>query len=395
MKTRHCEEFWRYKMLELTKEQRDIKRAAREFAEKEFKDIARELDEKEQYDDRLRKKAAALGFIGVFIEEEYGGQGLGNLEQCLIIEEFARIDGGIAQSMVGAYFGTKLIQLFGTEEQKQKYLPPVCAGQVLGGMAATEPDAGSDVAAITTTAIKDGDEYVISGNKMFITNANFADFLIVLCVTDPEKPRKHDRLSMIIVETDRPGYEANKLHGKLSIRFSDTGEVALKEVRVPLGNLLGTEGKGFYHLMDFFNHARLDGGGALGIGTAQGALEKAIRHVKKRKAFGSPLAGHQIVQQKIAEMATLLEAGRSLLYRAAIKVDNGEIDPALIAMAKWYACEIAVKVADEAIQLHGGYGILKEYDVEHYWRDAKVFEIFEGTKEVEKILIAKQLLKGC
>jgi alkylation response protein AidB-like acyl-CoA dehydrogenase len=382
-------------MFELTKEQKDIKKAAREFAEKEFKDVARELDEKEQYDDRLRKKAAALGFIGVFIDEEYGGQGLGDFEQCLIIEEFARIDGGIAQSMVGAYFGTKLIQLFGTEEQKQKYLPPVCAGQMLGGMASTEPDAGSDVAAISTTAIKDGDEYVISGNKMFITNANYADYLIVLCVTDPEKPRKHDRLSTIIVETNRPGYEANKLHGKLSIRFSDTGEVAFKEVRVPRENLLGTEGKGFYQLMDFFNYARLDGGGALAVGTAQGAFEKALRHVKKRKAFGSALAGHQIVQAKIAEMATLLEAGRSLLYRAAIKLDKGEIDPALIAMAKWYTCEIAVKVADEAIQLHGGYGILKEYDVEHYWRDAKVFEIFEGTKEVEKILIAKQLLKSC
>lgn len=380
-------------MFELTKEQTDIKKAAREFAEKEFKDIARELDEKEEYDDSIRKKAAELGFIGVFIDEEYGGAGLGNLEQCLIIEEFARIDGGIAQSMVGAYFGLKLIQMFGTEEQKRKYLPPVCAGRLLGGMASTEPDAGSDVTAITTTAIKDGDEYVISGNKMFITNADFADFLIVLCVTDQEKPRKHERLSTIIVETDRPGYEANKLHGKLSIRYSNTGEVAFKDVRVPRENLVGEEGRGFYQLMEFFNHARLDGGGALAIGTAQGALEKAIKHVKQRKAFGHPLSENQIVQQKIAEMATLLEAGRSLLYRAAIKVDKGEIDPALIAMAKWYACEIAVKVADEAIQLHGGYGILKEYDVEHYWRDAKVFEIFEGTKEIEKILIAKQLFK--
>jgi alkylation response protein AidB-like acyl-CoA dehydrogenase len=380
-------------MFELTKEQQDIRKAAREFAEKEFKDVARELDEREEYDDNLRKKAAELGFIGVFIDEEYGGQGLGNLEQCLIIEEFARIDGGIAQSMVGAYFGANLIRLFGTEEQKQKYLPAVCAGHLLGGMASTEPDAGSDVAAITTTAIKDGDDYIITGNKMFITNATNAYFLIVLCVTGPHNPRKHDRLSTIIVETNKPGYEANKLHGKLSIRCSNTGEVAFKEVRVPQTNLVGTEGKGFYQLMEFFNHARLDGGAALGIGTAQGAFEKALRHVKKRRAFGGPLSGHQIVQQKIAEMATLLEAARSLLYRAAIKADNGEIDPALIAMAKWYACEIAVKVADEAIQLHGGYGILKEYDVEHYWRDAKVFEIFEGTKEVEKILIAKQLFK--
>ncbi len=379
-------------MFELTPEQRDIKQAAREFAEKEFKEIARELDEKEQFDERLWKKAAELGFIGVFIDEAHGGAGLGHFEQCLIIEEFARLDTGIAQCMVASYFGTQLIKLFGTEEQKQKYLPPVCAGQWRAGMASTEPDAGSDVASITTTAIKDGDEYVISGNKMFITNANVGDFLVVLCVTDPKNPRKHDRLSTIIVETDRPGYEANKLHGKLSIRCSDTGEVAFKEVRVPRKNLVGTEGKGFSQLMDFFNRARLDGGGALAIGTAQGALEKAISHVKKRKAFGGTLAGLQIVQAKIAEMATLLEAGRSLLYRAAIGVDRGEVDPALIAMAKWYTCEMAVKVADEAIQLHGGYGILKEYDVEHYWRDAKVLEIFEGTKEVEKVLIGKKIL---
>lgn len=380
-------------MFELTAEQRNIKQAAREFAEKEFRDVARELDEKEQFDDKLWKKAAELGFVGVFIDEEYGGAGLGHFEQCLIIEEFARIDGGIAQSMVATYFGSQLIQLFGTEEQKQKYLPPICEGQMRSGMASTEPDAGSDVAAINTTALKDGDEYVISGNKMFVTNANHADFLIVLCVTDPEKPRKHDRLSTIIVETDRPGYEANKLHGKLSIRCSDTGEVALKDVRVPIKNLVGTQGKGFYHLMDFFNRARLDGGGALAVGTAQGALEKAMKHVKQRKDFGGPLSHLQIVQAKIAEMATFLEAGRSLLYRAALKVDNGEIDPALIAMAKWYTCEVAVKVADEAIQLHGVYGILQEYDVEHYWRDAKVLEIFEGTKEIEKIIIARRLLK--
>ncbi|HVN96411.1 MAG TPA: acyl-CoA dehydrogenase family protein [Syntrophorhabdaceae bacterium] len=379
-------------MFELTPEQRDIKRAAREFAEKEFEEKGRELDDKEEFDDALWKKAAELGFIGVFIDEAYGGAGLGHFEQCLIIEEFARVDTAIAQCMVACYFGTQLIRLFGTEEQKKKYLPPVCQGKWRAGMASTEPDAGSDVASITTTAVKDGDEYVISGNKMFITNANLADFLVVLAVTDPKNPKKHDRLSTIIVETNRPGYEANKLHGKLSIRCSNTGEVALKEVRVPRENLVGKEGKGFSQLMDFFNRARLDGGGALAVGTAEGALEKAMAHVKKRKAFGGRLAGLQLVQAKIAEMATLLEAGRSLLYRAALGVDRGEIDPALIAMAKWYTCEIAVKVADEAIQLHGGYGILKEYGVEHYWRDAKVLEIFEGTKEVEKVLIGKKLL---
>jgi alkylation response protein AidB-like acyl-CoA dehydrogenase len=379
-------------MFQLTPEQKDIRQAAREFAEKEFTDIARDLDDNERFDDRLWKKTAENGFLGVFIPEEYGGAGLGHFEQCLIIEEFARVDGGIAQSMVASYFGTQMIKLFGTEAQKQKYLPPVCNGTWRAGMASTEPDAGSDVAAIATTAVKDGADYVINGTKMFITNANIAHYLVVLCLTDPKNPKAHNRMSTIIVETDSPGYEASKLHGKLSIRCSDTGEVAFKDLRAPEGNLIGREGKGFYQLMEFFNRARLDGGGALAVGTAQGALEKAIGHVKRRKAFGAPLASLQVVQAKIAEMATLLEAGRSLLYRAALSVDAGEIDPALVAMAKWYTCEIAVKVADEAIQLHGGYGILKEYGVEHYWRDAKVFEIFEGTKEVEKVLIGKKLL---
>jgi alkylation response protein AidB-like acyl-CoA dehydrogenase len=379
-------------MFELTAEQRDIKQAAREFAEKEFRDVARELDDNERFDDRIWKKAAGNGFLGVFIPEEYGGAGLGCFEQCLILEEFARVDGGIAHAMSASYFGTQMITLFGNEEQKAKYLPPVCSGQWRSGMASTEPDAGSDVAAITTTAVRNGDDYVITGNKMFITNANIGDFLVVICVTDPGNPKKHDRLSTIIVETDRPGYEANKLHGKLSIRCSDTGEVAFKEVRVPKENLVGKEGRGFYQLMEFFNRARLEGGCALAVGTAQGALEKAIGHVKKRKAFGGPLAALQLVQAKIAEMATMVEAGRSLFYRAVRAVDRGEVDPALIAMAKWYTCEVAVKVSDEAIQLHGGYGILKEYDVEHFWRDAKVFEIYEGTKEVEKVLIGRKLL---
>jgi alkylation response protein AidB-like acyl-CoA dehydrogenase len=378
-------------MAELTAEQRDIRKAAREFAEGEFSEVARALDENETFDDGLWKKAAELGFLGAALEEENGGGGLGILEQCLIMEEFARVDGGIAQTLNAAYFGSQLIDLIGTKEQKGTYLPPLCKGEARMGVAVTEPDAGSDVASVTTSAVKDGDDYVITGNKMFISNATIGDFLIVLCVTNPEASVKHQRLSTIIVETNRPGYEANKLKGKLSIRCSDTGEITFKDVRVPQSNLLGEEGKGFYNIMELFNRTRLEIG-ALALGTAQGALDKTIMHVRQRRQFGNPLAAFQIVQAKIADMATLTEAARSLLYRAASQVDDGEVDPAIIAMAKWYACEIAVKVSDEAIQLHGGYGILQEYDVEHYWRDAKVMEIFEGTKEIEKILIARRLL---
>ena len=376
---------------ELSKEQIDIQKAAREFAEGEFAEIARDLDARETFDDNLWKKAAELGFLAVFVDEKYGGLGMGYMDQCLINEEFARVDLGIAHSLESTFFGTQLIQAVGSEEQKQKYLPAICSGQIRMGMAITEPDAGSDVASITTEAIKDGDEYVITGNKIFITNCTRADFLIVLCVTNPDAPRKHDSMSTIIVETNREGYEANPYHGKLSLRVSDTGEVALKGVRVPEENLVGEEGRGFKNMMEFFNRTRVQVA-AFGVGTAQGALDKAIKHVRQRQQFGQPLASFQMVQGKIADMVTMTEAARSLCYRAASKLDTGNPDPSLSSMAKWYCAEIAVKVADEAIQLHGGYGILEEYDVAHYWRNAKVLEIFEGSKEIEKVVIAKKTI---
>lgn len=378
-------------MFELTREQRQIQKAARKFAEGEFREVARELDAKETFDDRIWKKAADLGFLAVFIDEKYGGPGMGYLEQCLIMEEFARVDMGITHALDSTFFGTQLINLVGTEEQKQKYLPAICRGELRMGMAITEPDAGSDVARVRTEAVKENGEYVINGNKIFITNCTLADFLVVLCCTDTNGSRNHDRLSAIIVETDREGYEARPFHGKLSLRASNTGEVAFKGVRVPETNLLGKEGKGFYNIMEFFNRTRVQVA-AFGVGTAQGALDKAIGHVRQREQFGNPLASLQLVQGKIADMATMTEAARSICYRAASKLDSGAPDPALSSMAKWYCSEVAVKVADDAIQLHGGYGILEEYDVAHYWRNAKVLEIFEGSKEVEKVVIAKKIL---
>jgi alkylation response protein AidB-like acyl-CoA dehydrogenase len=375
----------------LTKEQIDIQKAAREFAEGELRPVARDLDAREAFDDRLWKKAAQLGFLAVFVDEKYGGLGLGYLEQCLIVEEFARVDLGIAHALESTFFGSQLIQLAGNEKQKERYLPSLCRGETRMGVAITEPDAGSDVTSVTTEATKDGGGYVINGNKIFITNATLADFLIVLCVTNPDHPKKHERFSTILVETNRAGYEANVLHGKLSLRPSNTGEVAFKGVRVPLDNLLGKEGKGFYNIMEFFNRTRVQVA-ALGVGTAQGALDKAVAHVRRREQFGNPLGAFQLVQGKIAEMVTMTEASRSICYRAASKLDSGSPDPALSSMAKWYCAEVAVKVADEAIQLHGGYGILEEYDVAHYWRNAKVLEIFEGSKEIEKVLIGRKIL---
>ncbi|HPU29527.1 MAG TPA: acyl-CoA dehydrogenase family protein, partial [Syntrophorhabdaceae bacterium] len=286
-------------MFELTPEQKDIKQAVREFAEGEFREVARMLDENGAFDESLWKKAAELGLLGVFVEEKYGGAGLGYLEHSIICEELARVDCGIAHSITSTFFGTQLISLIGSEEQKKKYLTPVCKGEAKMGVAITEPDAGSDVASIKTTAKKVGDEYVISGNKTFITNANRADFLIVLCITNPDAKKKHERFSTLIVETNRPGYEANKIKNKLSIRCSDTGEVTFKDVTVPKENLLGEEGKGFYNIMEFLNRSRLEAAG-FGVGTAQGALEKAMDHVKKRKQFGVPLADSPVVQTKIA-----------------------------------------------------------------------------------------------
>ncbi|MBN2032193.1 MAG: acyl-CoA/acyl-ACP dehydrogenase [Deltaproteobacteria bacterium] len=375
----------------LSKEQIDIQKAAREFAEKEFRPVARELDAEEKFDDRLWKGAAELGFLAVFVSENYGGLGLGYLDQCLILEEFARVDLGVTHAVESAFFGSQLIQLVGTEEQKKKYLPALCAGEMRMGVAITEADAGSDVSSVSTTAAKDGDDYIINGNKIFITNCTLADFLIVLCVTNPDHPKRHERFSTLIVETDRPGYEANPFHGKLSLRISNTGEVAFKDVRIPRANLLGEEGRGFRNIMEFFNRTRVQVA-ALGVGTAQGALDKAVAHARRREQFGSPLASFQMIQGKIAEMATMTEAARSICYRAASKLDSGTPDPALSSMAKWYCAEVAVKVADEAIQVHGGYGILEEYDVAHYWRNAKVLEIFEGSKEIEKIIIGRKLL---
>jgi alkylation response protein AidB-like acyl-CoA dehydrogenase len=226
---------------------------------------------------------------------------------------------------------------------------------------------------------------------VFITNCKSADFLIVLCLTDPTNPKRHRRSSTILVETDRAGYQGTPYHGKLSLRASETGDSTFRNVRVPRKNLIGEEGRGFYQIMELFNRSRVQVA-ALGVGTAQGALDKAIAHVRKREQFGKTLASLQLVQGKLAEMATKTEAARSLCYRAAAELDDSTADPALSSMAKWYCAEVAVQVADEAIQLHGGYGILEEYDVAHYWRNAKVLEIFEGSKDVEKVIIAKKLV---
>jgi len=376
---------------DLTDEQRDIIKAAREFAEKEFPDIAQDCDRNEEFPKHLWKKACDLGFVGVFIPETYGGAGLGYLEHCLINEEFWRIDPGIAGAILSATFGSEMILLFGTEEQKKKWLPPLVQAKAITGAAITEPDAGSDVSSVSTNAVLQGDEYVINGTKMFITNGTIANFLQVLCITEPHAKSRHDRFSVITVETDRKGFEATKLKNKLGIRASDTAEISFSDVRVPKENLIGHPGRGFQQFMVFFDHTRLHIC-AQAVGLAQGAMEQAIKHVRERRQFGKPLASFQATQFKVAEMATRIEAGRILYQKAAWLLDHGRVQPHLISMAKYFTGETAVKVADEALQLHGGYGFIGDYNIERFYRDAKIVEIYEGTKEIEKIIIARALL---
>lgn len=375
----------------LSKEQRDVVKAARKFAMGEFPDRALEFDREENFDPELWRKACELGFVGVFIDDSYGGAGMGFLEHSLISEEFWAVDPGIGQAILSTTFGAELLLLFGSEEQKQSVLPELVAGKAILGTAITEPNAGSDVTGATTGAVRDGEEWVLNGSKMFITNGTLAKHVLVFCQTDPENPARHARHSFILVPTDTPGFKAEKIHGKMGIRASDTAEIALQNVRVPLTNLVGKEGDGFHQLMAFFNRTRPHVC-AQAVGLARAALEESIRHVKERRAFGSPLASFQVTQFKIAEMATRIRAARNLYYEAALSVDQGKVDHALIAMAKWYSGETAVRCADEAVQMHGGYGFIDEYKVNRLYRAAKVLEIYEGTKEMEKTIIARSLL---
>ncbi|MBW1729341.1 MAG: acyl-CoA/acyl-ACP dehydrogenase [Deltaproteobacteria bacterium] len=375
----------------LSKEQRDIVRAAREFAQGEFPDRAAEFDRNETFDLELWKTACELGFVGVFIDEKYGGAGLGFLEHCLITEEFWAVEPGIGQAILSTTFGSELLSLFGSEEQKQEVLPQLVSGQAIMATGITEPDAGSDVTQATTTAVKDGDSWVINGAKMFTTNGNLAKYVLLFCLTDPDNPSRHERHSFILVPTDTPGYESTKIYGKMGIRASDTAELTLNNLQVPLSNLVGEQGRGFHQLMAFFNRTRLHIC-AQAVGLARGAMEEAIRHAKARRQFGATLASFQVTQFKIAEMATWIRAARNLYYEAAWSVDQGKIDHALIAMAKWFSAEMAVRCADEALQLHGGYGYIDEYKVQRLYRDAKILEIYEGTKEMEKTIISRTLL---
>ncbi|MDI9646379.1 MAG: acyl-CoA dehydrogenase family protein [Archaeoglobales archaeon] len=375
----------------LSPEQEDIRRAAREFAEKEFTpEIIEKCDREEIYPIDIVKKARKLGFSIVKIPEEYGGMGLTLLEECLITEEFYRVSPGIGSACMSSTFGSELIELFGTEEQKEKYLRWLTEKDGISAMASTEPEAGSDVASIKTKMVKDGDEWVINGTKTFITNGTVCDFALVLARTSEGKKR-HEGLTFAIVETKQKGVKATKIKNKLGLRASDTAELVFKDVRVGDENILGKPGEGFYQLMEFFNHTR-PRVAAQAVGIAQGAFELVLKYTKQRKQFGQPIAAFQHTQFKLAEMATRIQAARLLCWYAAWQCSIKDPKPELSSMAKWFAGETAVYVADWCVQLHGGYGYVGEYPAERYYRDAKITEIYEGTKEIQKQIIARRLI---
>ncbi|MDZ7699930.1 MAG: acyl-CoA dehydrogenase family protein [Deltaproteobacteria bacterium] len=376
---------------DLTTEQKDIQNAARDFAAGEFTDVAREYDLKETFPEAIIQKARGLGFLGLFVPEVYGGPGFGYLEHALVLEEFWRKDPGISQQLCSVTFGAEELLLYGSEAQKKTFLPPLFEGNGIMGFAITESDAGSDTASAATTAVKTDDGYVINGGKVMIGNGSVGTFLLVYCLTNPDALSKTGRHSIIIVETDRTGYDADKMEGKMGLRCSDTAMVYFNSVKVPQENLLGREGNGFIQLMHFFDHSRAYVA-AHGLGLAQGALDMAIKQAKNRRQFNRPLGAFQATQFKIAEMATKIESARTMVYKSAWLLDQGRSDTALTAMAKFHASRIAVEVVDEALQIHGGYGYFNDNDIERFYRAAKVLEIYEGTKEVEKIVIARELL---
>ena len=372
---------------ELNDELKMLKEMSYKFAQAEFTGISHECDEGEKYTVDIRRKAAENGLVGAWIPEEYGGAGAGYLGNTIITEELSKVDMGIGLNVVAATFGCESILQFGSEEQKKTYLPPVCRGEQVSAGAFTEPNAGTDVAGYRTKAVKDGNDYVISGNKMFITNGSVCDFMVAQCITNPEE-KKHNSFSLIIVRADTPGITRNKIHGKMGIRSSDTAEIAFEDVRVPRTNLVGKEGNGFRQLMHFFDTTRvMVAGQALGL--SEGCLETSIKYVKERTAFGAPLGSFQLTQMKLTEMAIKIEALRGLIYKSAWLLDQGRPDYTLDAMAKYYGGQTAVFCANYAVELHGGYGYIDEYSVQKWYRDAKILELYEGTKEAEIMTIGR------
>jgi alkylation response protein AidB-like acyl-CoA dehydrogenase len=377
----------------LSYEQESIQKAAEEFAAGEFKkEVALEHERTHTFPYEIWKKACELGFVGIHFPEQYGGQGYGVLENALVGEAFCRQDSGLGIALSNADSSSEMILRYGNEAQKERYLPLITKGEAISSGAFTEPDHGSDLTQVGTTAAKDGDEYIINGSKMFITNGPFSQFVIVLCQTNPLANPTYRGQSAILVEQGTPGFTVADVGEKMGNKMVSTGELSFSDVRVPLSNLIGQENKGFYQTMNLLDEIRIEVA-AQALGIAQGAFDRALAYVKQRKQFGKRLEEFQVTRHKLADIMIKIETARLMVYKAAWSSDQGDVDPGLISIAKAYASRIAVEVADEAIQLHGGYGYMLEYEVERFYRDARVTDIYGGTREIQKNTIADSLLR--
>jgi alkylation response protein AidB-like acyl-CoA dehydrogenase len=376
---------------ELNEEQQQVKMSVREFAEGEIAPHVMEWDEAQHFPIELVPKLAEQGLMGVIFPEEYGGAGLGYIEYATIIEELSRVDGSIGIS-VAAHNSlcSNHIYAFGTEEQKQKFLVPLAQGKHLGAWGLTEASAGSDASGTRTTAVRQNGSWVVNGSKNFITHAIHGDTCVAVAVTDRSKGNKG--ITAFIFEKGMQGFAPAKKENKLGLRASETASVVFEDCHVPDENRLGNEGEGFTQAMQVLDGGRISIA-ALAVGIAQGAYESAVRYAKERQQFGKPISEFQAIQFKLANMATELEAARLLMYRAAYLKDQGKKVTKESAMAKLYASEMSVRVCEEAIQIHGGYGYTKDYPPEKYWRDSKLCTIGEGTSEIQRIVIARQLLR--
>ncbi|UCF89988.1 MAG: acyl-CoA dehydrogenase family protein [Desulfobacterales bacterium] len=380
----------------LSTEQEILRESVRSFAEKEIKPVARELDKKEEFSCETMQKMAELGLFGIFVSEKYGGQAMDYISYIIAVEEVARVDGSHAATVAAENsLGIGPIYYFGNEVQKQKYLPKLCRGEALWGFGLTEPNAGSDAANARTTAVLDGDEWVINGSKIFITNAStrISAGVTVLCRTGMRDDGRTE-LSCILVETGTPGYTAREMHDKMMWRASNTSELYFEDCRVPKENLLGTRGHGFHQMMQTLDAGRLSIG-AMGLGGAQGCFDMALKYSNQREQFGRPIANFQVNAFKLADMALEIECARLLLYKACWLRDNDLPFSKEAAMAKLCCSEVMYRCANHAVQLHGGYGLMKEYDVERFYRDQKLLDIGEGTSEVQRIVIARHIGAKC
>jgi alkylation response protein AidB-like acyl-CoA dehydrogenase len=376
---------------ELSEEQQLIRDSIRDFVERHVKPDVKERDAGKEFPHDLVKKLAEQGFMGMVHPEKYGGGGVGHVSFCLALEEIARWDASLALTVAShTSLGTGHIALAANELQKEKYLTPLAKGEKLGAWCLTEPGSGSDASGMKTTAVKKGDNYILSGTKIFITQGSVGDIYVVLAKTDPDKGTKG--ISAFIVEGDWDGVESGGKMEKLGMNSSDTTEVIFEDVEVPEENLLGELGRGFVDTMKVLDGGRI-GIGALSVGIARGALEESLKYSGERKQFGSPIGDFQAIETKMANMATELDAARMLVHRAAWLKDQGKSFTKEVSMAKLFASELAVRAADEAVQIHGGYGYIKEYHVERFLRDAKLMTIGEGTSEVQRMIIGRELKK--